>query len=31
KSSYSFTFTKAGTYKYFCQLHPTMLGTVNVS
>src|SRR5580704_8910384 len=29
--SYSFTFTKPGTYKYFCTLHPKMVGTVVVT
>ena len=28
--SYSFTFTTPGTYKYFCYLHPHMVGTVVV-
>ena len=28
--SYSFTFTAAGDYKYFCSLHPHMTGTVKV-
>jgi plastocyanin len=28
--SFSFTFTKAGTYKYYCSIHPQMLGTVIV-
>src|SRR3974377_392497 len=27
---YSFTFTKPGTYEYFCALHPHMLGKVIV-
>jgi len=27
---YSFTFTTAGTYTYFCSLHPHMTGTVTV-
>lgn len=29
--SYSFTFTKAGTYKYHCTPHPYMKGTVIVT
>jgi len=28
--SFSFTFDKAGTYKYFCTIHPRMQGTVIV-
>ena len=28
--AYSFTFTKAGTYKYFCSVHPKMVGIVMV-
>ena len=27
---YSYTFTKAGTYKYYCSIHPKMTGTVVV-
>ncbi|HET6262913.1 MAG TPA: cupredoxin family copper-binding protein [Chloroflexia bacterium] len=27
---YSYTFTKAGTYEYWCTIHPEMLGTVVV-
>jgi plastocyanin len=27
---YSFTFTKPGTYKYFCKVHPHMTGVVIV-
>jgi plastocyanin len=27
---YSYTFTKAGTYGYFCSIHPKMTGTVVV-
>lgn len=30
-SSYSFTFSKAGTYHYHCTLHPQMVGTVTVT
>jgi plastocyanin len=29
--TFSFTFTQAGNYPYFCMLHPNMVGTVNVS
>jgi amicyanin len=29
--TYSFTFTKPGTYKYFCTLHPQMVGTIVVT
>jgi plastocyanin len=28
--SYSFTFTAAGAYVYFCSLHPHMTGTIKV-
>jgi plastocyanin len=28
--SFSFTFTEAGTFDYFCSLHPHMTGTVKV-
>src|SRR4051794_30009298 len=28
--SYSFTFTAAGDYTYFCSLHPHMKGTITV-
>ncbi len=27
---FSFTFTKAGTFEYFCGLHPQMQGTITV-
>ncbi|WP_439926011.1 cupredoxin domain-containing protein [Nitrobacter sp. JJSN] len=27
---YSFTFTSAGDYKYFCSLHPHMVGMIRV-
>ncbi len=27
---YSFTFTKPGTYKYYCSIHPKMTGTIVV-
>jgi amicyanin len=30
EDTYSFTFTTSGTYKYFCSLHPHMIGTVIV-
>jgi plastocyanin len=29
--TYSFTFTKPGTYPYFCRLHSQMVGTVVVT
>jgi len=29
-STFSFTFTKPGTFKYFCAIHPSMLGEVTV-
>lgn len=29
--SFSFTFTKAGTFNYFCAIHPTMRATVTVT
>ena len=29
--TYSFTFTKPGTYHYFCTLHPKMVGTIVVA
>jgi len=29
--NFSYTFTEKGQYPYFCQLHPTMVGKVNVS
>ena len=29
-NSFSFTFTAAGGYKYFCSLHPHMTGTIKV-
>jgi plastocyanin len=28
---FSFTFTKPGTYQYFCSLHPHMTATITVS
>ena len=28
--TFSFTFTAAGEYKYFCSLHPHMVGTIKV-
>ena len=28
--SYSFTFTTAGTYQYFCYIHPHMVGSIVV-
>jgi plastocyanin len=28
--NFSYTFTKAGTYPYFCSIHPKMTGTVIV-
>jgi len=29
-ASYQFTFTQAGTYSYYCTLHPSMKGTIIV-
>ena len=29
-AQYSYTFTKSGTYKYYCSIHPKMTGTVVV-
>ena len=29
--TYSYTFTKPGTYHYFCTLHPKMVGTIIVA
>jgi plastocyanin len=29
--AFSYTFTKPGTYKYFCTLHPQMVGSVTVT
>jgi len=29
-NSFSFTFTQAGDYKYFCSLHPHMTGMIKV-
>jgi amicyanin len=31
KGTYSFTFTKPGTYDYICSIHPFMTGTVVVT
>ena len=28
--SFAFTFTRPGTYRYFCSLHPHMEGSVTV-
>jgi plastocyanin len=28
--SYSFTFSKPGTYKFICSIHPQMKGTITV-
>jgi plastocyanin len=30
EDKYSYTFTKAGTYAYFCSIHPKMVGTIVV-
>ena len=29
--AYTFTFTKAGTFPYFCAVHPSMTATVTVT
>jgi len=29
-ATFSFTFTKAGTFKYHCSIHPLMTGTIVV-
>jgi plastocyanin len=29
-NSFSFTFTKAGTYTYHCKIHPSMTATIMV-
>lgn len=29
--TFSYTFTKAGSFEYFCQIHPHMVGTVVVT
>lgn len=29
--TYAFTFTEAGTFQYFCTLHPTMVATLTVT
>ena len=29
--SYEYTFVKLGTYKYYCKVHPEMMGTVVVT
>jgi len=29
-ATFSFTFTKAGTYSYHCSLHPSMTGTITI-
>jgi plastocyanin len=31
EDKFSFTFTQAGTFDYFCSLHPTMVGKVVVT
>ncbi|MFI5268550.1 MAG: cupredoxin domain-containing protein, partial [Chloroflexota bacterium] len=29
--TFTYTFTKAGSFEYFCQIHPHMVGTVVVT
>ncbi|MGH2739752.1 MAG: cupredoxin domain-containing protein [Actinomycetota bacterium] len=30
-ATFSFTFEEAGTYRYFCSIHPSMLGEIRVT
>jgi plastocyanin len=30
-STFSFTFSQAGSYPYHCKIHPSMTGTINVT
>ncbi|MEX2655722.1 MAG: plastocyanin/azurin family copper-binding protein [Acidimicrobiia bacterium] len=30
-ATFDFTFQAAGTYGYFCQIHPSMTGSISIS